>query len=320
MGEAWGHASYMVTRPVTLKAMLRVCADIAAEDGAAEDRVKRWQKRLAPWSELAKQFRQEGLYERFPAKGQIERVARIHRDCRAWPMSSVAASSTIPTNEMTRTLGQFVEQEGILSRCSAITQINAQATAEAKRLSKLQRLPPVQCFKCTARKACCMSVVVARFYEGVVVASHLVEAKRDSSELRAQLRAAATAMEAASPYEWRVPCVFLDAADRCTVYSARPTACGTLYVYSPSDQLQHAGRTGARVHRAGGECDRDDARGSVSRPPRAAQKGLAPACYLGVLPRMVVLALETWDREDYRDVLHDYAWPSDADIERWNRR
>src|SRR5216117_4258655 len=31
-GEAWGNANYMVTRPVTLKAMLRVCADLATQD------------------------------------------------------------------------------------------------------------------------------------------------------------------------------------------------------------------------------------------------------------------------------------------------
>jgi hypothetical protein len=29
---------------------------------------------------MAKSFRQEGFYERFPAKGQIERVARIHKE------------------------------------------------------------------------------------------------------------------------------------------------------------------------------------------------------------------------------------------------
>jgi hypothetical protein len=71
----------MVTRPVTLKAMLRVCADLAREDAdPAEGRVKRWEKRLAPWGEIARMFRAEGFYERFPAKGQIERVGRIHRE------------------------------------------------------------------------------------------------------------------------------------------------------------------------------------------------------------------------------------------------
>jgi DGQHR domain-containing protein len=79
-GEAWGHAGYMVTRPVTIKALLRVCADLAAEDTDPADRVKRWARRLAPWTDLARQFRVEGFYERFPAKGQVERVARIHRD------------------------------------------------------------------------------------------------------------------------------------------------------------------------------------------------------------------------------------------------
>jgi hypothetical protein len=80
-GDAWGHASYMVTRPVTLKAMLRVCADLAAEDAEPKDeRQKRWARRLAPWGDMARSFKQEGFYERFPAKGQVERVARIHKE------------------------------------------------------------------------------------------------------------------------------------------------------------------------------------------------------------------------------------------------
>ena len=80
-GDTWGNANYMVTRPVTIKAMLRVCADLAREDAdPADERVKRWQKRLSPWSDQARAFRAEGFYERFPAKGQIERVARIHRE------------------------------------------------------------------------------------------------------------------------------------------------------------------------------------------------------------------------------------------------
>ncbi len=80
-GDAWGHPRYMITRPVTLKAMLRVCADLAHVDAEPkDDRVKRWARRLAPWTDLARQFQVEGFYERFPAKGQVERVARIHRE------------------------------------------------------------------------------------------------------------------------------------------------------------------------------------------------------------------------------------------------
>src|SRR3954464_15793826 len=81
-GEAvWAKEGYMVTKPVTIKAMVRVCGDLARDDAEPEaGRVARWESRLAPWSEMAKQFREEGFYERFPAKGEVERVARIHKD------------------------------------------------------------------------------------------------------------------------------------------------------------------------------------------------------------------------------------------------
>jgi DGQHR domain-containing protein len=80
-GEAWGSNGHMVTKPVTIKAMLRVCADLAAVDAEpAEGRVERWAVKLSPWTEQAREFRNEGFYERFPAKGQVERVARIHRE------------------------------------------------------------------------------------------------------------------------------------------------------------------------------------------------------------------------------------------------
>jgi hypothetical protein len=79
--QVWGKDNYMVTKPVTIKAMVRVCADLAREDAEPEaGRVARWEQRLSPWSEFAKQFREEGFYERFPAKGEVERVARVHRD------------------------------------------------------------------------------------------------------------------------------------------------------------------------------------------------------------------------------------------------
>lgn len=79
--EAWGNREYMVTKPVTLKALIRVCADLTAQDAEpADNRVERWRTRLAPWTEQLRAFRNEGFYERFPAKGQVERVARIHRE------------------------------------------------------------------------------------------------------------------------------------------------------------------------------------------------------------------------------------------------
>jgi hypothetical protein len=70
----------MVTKPVSLKAMIRVCADLTAEGLPEDNRINSWRERLAPWTEQTRNFRNEGFYERFPAKGQVERVSRIHRE------------------------------------------------------------------------------------------------------------------------------------------------------------------------------------------------------------------------------------------------
>ena len=80
-GQAWGNNSrYMVTRPVTLKALIRVAADLAENDRDPEEgRIERWEVRLSPWRNLVPDFRIEGFYERYAAKGQVERVAILHR-------------------------------------------------------------------------------------------------------------------------------------------------------------------------------------------------------------------------------------------------
>src|ERR1041385_257380 len=56
--EAWGNDSYMITKPVTLKAMIRVCADLSAQDGENEEgRMQRWRERLSPWTERVREFK-----------------------------------------------------------------------------------------------------------------------------------------------------------------------------------------------------------------------------------------------------------------------
>jgi len=84
MHAVWGdNERYMFTRDVTLKALLRVFGELIrnrkvvhtwddSRDSAAFAGIMR------PWAELAREFRAEGFYERFPAKGQVERVRRIH--------------------------------------------------------------------------------------------------------------------------------------------------------------------------------------------------------------------------------------------------
>ena len=84
MDSIWGdNEKYMFTRDVTLKALLRVFGDLVKN----RKLIHVWEENrdprvfvgaMKPWAELAREFRAEGFYERFPAKGQVERVRRIH--------------------------------------------------------------------------------------------------------------------------------------------------------------------------------------------------------------------------------------------------
>jgi DGQHR domain-containing protein len=83
-GAAWGdNKKYMVTRDVTIEAMLRLCGDVAAKTDATvlpgPDLQKVLESRLRSLSELIPDFRREGFYERFPAKGQVERIDIIRK-------------------------------------------------------------------------------------------------------------------------------------------------------------------------------------------------------------------------------------------------
>lgn len=85
MGEIWGNNErYMFTRDVTLKALVRVFNDLIVDrklitDWETQRSHKPFAELLAPWAELTKEFRADGFYERFPAKGQLERVRRVHQ-------------------------------------------------------------------------------------------------------------------------------------------------------------------------------------------------------------------------------------------------
>ena len=85
MEKVWGsNDKYKFTTSVTLKALIRALADLTLQD----DLMEKWranpgprvfEKLIAPWAGLQDEFRNEGFYERFPAKGQIERVRVIEQ-------------------------------------------------------------------------------------------------------------------------------------------------------------------------------------------------------------------------------------------------
>ncbi|MBL8751950.1 MAG: hypothetical protein JNK15_01510, partial [Planctomycetes bacterium] len=83
-GAAWGdNKNFMVTRDVTIEAMLRLSGDVAARMDATvmpgPDLVKLLESRFKPIAEMTPEFRREGFYERFPARGQLERIDIIRK-------------------------------------------------------------------------------------------------------------------------------------------------------------------------------------------------------------------------------------------------
>ncbi len=84
MESVWGeNDKFMFTRDVTLKALFRVFGDLLknrkiVQTWDAERSAKAFTSVVKPWADLTREFRADGFYERFPAKGQVERVRRIH--------------------------------------------------------------------------------------------------------------------------------------------------------------------------------------------------------------------------------------------------
>src|SRR5262245_4123217 len=85
MERIWGvNDRYKFTSSVTLKALIRVLSDLSQR----AELINKWrdnpsprvfEKLVSPWANLKDEFRNEGFYERFPAKGQIERVRVIQQ-------------------------------------------------------------------------------------------------------------------------------------------------------------------------------------------------------------------------------------------------
>ncbi|HEX5000033.1 MAG TPA: DGQHR domain-containing protein [Terriglobia bacterium] len=85
MDRVWGNNDrYKFTTSVTLKALIRVLGELIESSDAVERWMespgpKHFEKRISGWAELKDDFRTEGFYERFPAKGQLERVRVIEQ-------------------------------------------------------------------------------------------------------------------------------------------------------------------------------------------------------------------------------------------------
>lgn len=82
------------------------------------------------------------------------------------------------------------------------------------------------CRKCENGKGCCSARFVVDMVDGLVAYRHLVDTGRWSDELKTQLETLAGEQ-----------CVFLGAGHRCTIYPARPAACGAMWALEQDGAL-----------------------------------------------------------------------------------
>jgi Fe-S-cluster containining protein len=222
-----------------------------------------------------------------------------------------------PARDVGPTLAEVVARSGLLDKIAMTTRsIISRSVAEADAQGRVM-LRVVSCHDCTAPKACCNLTVAIYLYEALPIVARLVAEGRDTPALRGALRTAAEAMEnrtRAEHAKTRTPCVFLDAAERCTVYTERPAACGLALVYSPAEACSDPSMP--RV---------DAYTGSLQRElSPAVEEGVREELglprgnhrYLGVLPRMVLLALQAWSRPDYVKFLAQHAPAAAASLSR----
>ena len=217
----------------------------------------------------------------------------------------------MPAVQAIRTLGQFVAEERIIEwLADQITKNHRDSDAGARLVASQHKLP-MHCETCQATKACCSSFVIVRLYEGLVIADHLKRTGRDTPELRDQLRARAEAMESSRVTDWATPCLFLDERERCSVYDVRPTTCAQLYVYTPPElcnarSSQIVSYTPRKEVAAANQVE-EAFRDRLSLRRKVGRR------YCGVLPRMVLVSLEAWDRTDFREYLRQLPWPTDEE-------
>jgi Fe-S-cluster containining protein len=194
------------------------------------------------------------------------------------------------------TFGEIVERGGVLAQASRVTRdVIRRSDAGAAEDARVH-LYVITCDTCTASKACCSYVTTAYLHEAIPIAARLIRERRDTPTLRKRLRDVAEQMEAAPSLGLVSPCVFLDPAERCSIYEDRPSVCGRHLV---SSDPALCATPGAEVKAIQVPLD-VDVRGETAVEV-ADGLGLEPigTQYCGMMPRMVLLCLEAWTRRDF---------------------
>jgi Fe-S-cluster containining protein len=201
----------------------------------------------------------------------------------------------------------MLAHNGVLDEASKTTRsIIARATAAVGEHARVH-LKVVSCFDCTAPKACCSLKTKAFLHEAVAIAARLLRENRDTPELRQSLKEAAHYMETVPMKKHARPCLFLDPDERCTIYEDRPSVCGTHFVSSPAIDCSARAANITKLSTPSSEelpAQLEEQFVMVTGLRRIDRH------YSGALPRMVLIALEAWDRRDYVQFLADRCLPA----------
>jgi Fe-S-cluster containining protein len=195
----------------------------------------------------------------------------------------------------------MLAERDLVAQSNAVTRLLIQRAETAAQAEARRTMRVISCHGCTAAKGCCTVTVLIWLYEAVPVADRLRREGRDTPELRERLRHAANRMEALPTYQYRLPCVFLDERELCTVYDVRPADCGVAFVSTPPANCSDRD---APIEKFPSPVSEAAARAEMVFEEKAGLK-MFPGLYMGALPRMVLLCLQAWDRRDYVDFLAD---------------
>lgn len=168
----------------------------------------------------------------------------------------------------------------------------------------------VSCRHCT-EPACCRQKVSVSVAEMLPIARYLKNNDFDTPELRERLRALGERMEGSPTAAWLdeyVPCVFLK-NKRCTIYPVRPVRCRTYWVVSPPKLCQPPSQQTVKFIDDTAALD-VALKQSLDVHLAIGLKENKMRILRGVLPRVLLIALEAWDSDDYRNTIRRQTWPS----------
>lgn len=177
----------------------------------------------------------------------------------------------------------------------------------------------ITCFECQqAEPGCCYQKTMISFAEALVIAVYLKRHALDTPELRNRLQDHGEAMEGASRAAWfheSHPCVFLKDG-RCQIYSVRPTICSSYYVISPAEQCQTSAYNEI-LHIDNTEALAVGIRNSLQVHRAIGLKENQMRMHTGAMPRLVQLALEAWDVDNFHSFMRSQSWPTRENLDDW---